>query len=241
MSGDLIRVTTRKELHLLVLSLLGKITPSFTPKYSLGVIYFTLVTPEYSWIINCVALEGPMCTLVIKWWYMQLCQGGRFGSVRLRFAHGTALAVPVFGSERQQYGSGFGSWENSSDDCGFDFSSWKTSSDASGSVLAPSCFVFLGNQLSEDYNRDVVLPAEKALWLQLHLGILRGIYFAKLNLHNHACYSVRNSSCNHFGADSNSTKSNDHNPVHRVAHSGRTELSTTTALHKFWRIPQKQW
>ena len=47
----------------LVLSLLGNIAQSFTPKHSQGISWrskFTSVTPENSWGINCVILAGPM-------------------------------------------------------------------------------------------------------------------------------------------------------------------------------------
>ena len=73
----------------------------------------------------------------------------RFGSVRLRFAHGTVRAVPVFGSDGScaervfcalQHslrgwhgsGSGFGFLRNGADGSGSDFGSWKNGSDGSG-------------------------------------------------------------------------------------------------------------
>ena len=55
--------TSQGKLHHLVLFLLGKITPSFTPKHSQGINCrnkFHPVIPEHSWGINCVILEGPM-------------------------------------------------------------------------------------------------------------------------------------------------------------------------------------
>ena len=52
---------SQEKLHLVVLSLLGKITQGITPKKPwelIGLINFTMATPENSWGVNCVILEG---------------------------------------------------------------------------------------------------------------------------------------------------------------------------------------
>ena len=54
---------SQEKLHHPVLSLLGKIMQSFTPKYSQGINWrnkFHPVTPENSWGNNCVIVGGPM-------------------------------------------------------------------------------------------------------------------------------------------------------------------------------------
>ena len=54
---------SQETLHHPVLSVLGKITQSCTQnslRELIGVINFTSVTPDNSWGINCVILEGPM-------------------------------------------------------------------------------------------------------------------------------------------------------------------------------------
>ena len=63
------------------MSLLGKITPFFTPEKSEGIIWCNkchfLYTPENAWRINCVILESPMACL--RWG-----GGGQRGSFGLR-------------------------------------------------------------------------------------------------------------------------------------------------------------
>ena len=60
-SGDLISAIPRKITPPCLVPI-RKITQSFTLKYSQGIVWrnkFTSVTPENSWGINCVILEGP--------------------------------------------------------------------------------------------------------------------------------------------------------------------------------------
>ena len=59
-------LNSQEKLHHLVLSLFGRITVLHRLLHQkilrelVGVMNFTLVTPEHFWGINCVILEGPM-------------------------------------------------------------------------------------------------------------------------------------------------------------------------------------
>ena len=74
-----------------MLFLLGRITSSFTPKYSqVGVRNFAMITPENSWRINCASLdlEGPMVRLAD-----QMDQNGPLHAKMLRGAVPGAVAA----------------------------------------------------------------------------------------------------------------------------------------------------